>query len=78
MNKNIKNLSKEKYSSSIIKGNTNNANLNLVDYNKFLKGILSLKPSENFGKEDYIKKIFDEYKDNNDLIDMRIFNEKIF
>ena len=78
LNKNIKNLSKEKYSSSIIKGNTNNANLNLVDYNKFVKGILSLKPSENFGKEDYIKKIFDEYKDNNDLIDMRIFSEKIF
>ena len=78
LNKNIKNLSKEKYSFSNIKGNANNTNLNLIDYNKFMKGILSLKPSDNFTKEEYIKKIFDEYKDKNDLIDMRIFNEKIF
>jgi len=78
LNKNIKNLSKEKYSFSNIKVNANNTNLNLIDYNKFMKAILSLKPSDNFTKEEYIKKIFDEYKDKNDLIDMRIFNEKIF
>ena len=78
LNKNIKNLSKEKYSFSNIKVNANNANLNLIDYNKFMKAILSLKPSDNFTKEEYIKKIFDEYKDKNDLIDMRTFNEKIF
>jgi len=78
LNKNIKNLSKEKYSFSNIKVNANNTNLNLIDYNKFMKAILSLKPSDNFSKEEYIKKIFDEYKDKNDLIDMRTFNEKIF
>ena len=78
LNKNIKELSKEKYSYTNLTGNTNYIDLNLVDYDKFKQGILSLKPSDNFGKEEYIKKIFEEYKDKNDLIDMRIFNEDIF
>ena len=78
LNKNIKELRKEKYSYLNLTGNTNYIDLNLVDYDKFKQGILSLKPSDNFGKEEYIKKIFEEYKDKNDLIDMRIFNEDIF
>ena len=80
LNKAIKELSKEKYT---FKEDNNdnknhNVNLNLVDYDKFLKGILSLKPSDNIGKEEYIKKIFDEYKGNNGLVDMKFFEENIY
>ena len=79
LNKNLKELSKEKYSFKEDNNNINhNTHLNFVDYNKFLKGILSLKPSENIGKEKYIKNIFDEYKGNNDLVDMKIFEEKLY
>ena len=79
LNKNIKELSKEKYSFKDGNYNKNDKiNLNLVDYNKFLKGILSLKPSENIGKEEYIKKLFDEYKNSNDLVDMKFFGENIY
>ena len=56
----------------------NNMNLNLVDYDKFLKGILSLKPSENIGKEKYIKRLFDEYKNDNNLLDIRFFGENTY
>ena len=79
LNKNLKELSKEKYSFKEDDNNkTKNINLNLVDYNKFLKGILSLKPTENIGKEEYIKKLFDEYKNSNDLVDMKFFGENIY
>ena len=75
--KNIKELSKEKYSFASLIGNKDN-NLNLIDFEKFKNGVLSLKPSNNFCKEEYIKKIFDEYKDKNGLLDMRLFNHNIF
>ena len=79
LNKNIKELSKEKYSFKEDNNTKNNdINYNLVDYNKFLKGILSLRPSENIGKEEYIKKLFDEYKDKNDLVDLKNFGENIY
>ena len=79
LNKNLKELSKEKYSFKEDDNNkTKNINLNFVDYNKFLKGILSLKPTENIGKEEYIKKLFDEYKNSNDLVDMKFFGENIY
>ena len=79
LNKNLKELSKEKYSFKEDDNNkTKNINLNLVDYNKFLKGLLSLKPTENIGKEEYIKKLFDEYKNSNDLVDMKFFGENIY
>ena len=79
LNKNIKELSKEKYSFKEDNNTkTNDINYNLVDYDKFLKGILSLRPSENIGKEEYIKKLFDEYKDKNDLLDLKNFGENIY
>ena len=79
LNKNIKELSKEKYSFKEDNNTKNNdINYNLVDYNKFLKGILSLRPSENIGKEEYIKKLFDEYKDKNDLVDLKNFGENVY
>ena len=76
LNKNIKELWKEKY--SFKEDNNKINNLNMVDYDKFLKGILSLKPSENIGKDKYIKKIFEEYKGKNDLVDMKLFGENIY
>lgn len=78
LNKNLKELSKEKYTFKEDNINKNELNLNLVDYNKFKKGILSLKPSNNFNKEEYIKKIFDEYKNENNLIDMKLFCDNIY
>ena len=79
LNKNIKELSKEKYSFKEDNNTkTNDINYNLVDYDKFLKGILSLRPSENIGKEEYIKRLFDEYKDKNDLLDLKNFGENIY
>ena len=77
LNKKIKELNKEKFSFANIVGKNNYINLNLVDYDKFKNGILSLKPPDNFGKEEYIKKIFDEYKNKDNLIDIRIFSENI-
>ena len=77
LNKNIKELCKEKYSFKEDNKTKNyNININLVDYDKFLKGILSLKPSDNLGKEKYIKKLFDEYKNSNNLVDIKFFGEK--
>ena len=79
LNKNIKELCKEKYSFKEDNKTKNyNTNLNLVDYDKFLKGILSLKPSDNLGKEKYIKKLFDEYKNSNNLVDIKFFGENIY
>ena len=79
LNKNIKELCKEKYSfKEDNKSKNYNVNLNLVDYDKFLKGILSLKPSDNLGKEKYIKKLFDEYKNSNNLVDIKFFGENIY
>jgi ribosomal protein S18 len=79
LNKSIKELSKEKYSfKEDNKNKAYNTNLNLVDYDKFLKGILSLKPSENIGKEKYIKRLFDEYKNDNNLLDIRFFGENTY
>jgi len=78
LNKSLKELSKEKYSFNNPTELQNNIVLNKVDYDKFKKGILSLRPSDNFGKEEYIKKLFDEYKGKDDLVDMKYFNENIF
>ena len=76
LNKKIKELNKEKY--SFLDNNQINTNLNKCTYDKFLKGILSLKPSETFCKEEYIKHIFNEYKDKDNLIDMRLFCENVY
>ena len=78
LNKNMKELSKEKYSFKEGNVNKNESNLNLVDFDKFKKGILSLKPSDNFNKEEYIQKLFNEYKGKNDIVDMRYFCENIY
>ena len=78
LNKNMKELSKEKYSFKEGNVNKNDSNLNFVDFDKFKKGILSLKPSDNFNKEEYIQKLFNEYKGKNDLVDMRYFCENIY
>ena len=78
LNKNMKELSKEKYSFKEGNLNKNESNLNLVDFDKFKKGILSLKPSDNFNKEEYIQKLFNEYKGKYDLVDMRYFCENIY
>mgnify|MGYP007070214207 FL=1 len=77
LNKNMKELTKEKY---FFKDDDNNKvnNINLVDFDKFLKGILSLRPTDNFGKEKYIKKLFDEYKNKDGLIDMKTFGETLY
>ena len=77
LNKNMKELSREKYT-FIDEGKHHESNLNKCNYEKFLKGILSLKPSETFYKEEYIKILFDEYKDKDNLIDMQNFCENIF
>ena len=78
LNKNMKELSKEKYFFKEGNTNKNELNINLVDFNKFKKGILSLKPSDNFNKEEYIQKLFDEFKGKNNLVDMRFFYEHIY
>ena len=78
LNKTLKELSKEKYTVNNKEDFQNNHILNKVDYNKFKKGILSLRPHDNFGKEEYIKKLFDEYKGKDDLVDMKFFNENIY
>ena len=78
LNKSLKELSKEKYSTNNQTESQNNLKLNKVDYDKFKKGILSLRPTDNFGKEEYIKKLFDEYKGKDGLVDMKYFNENIY
>ena len=76
LNRSIKELSKEKY--SFMTENNIKTNLNKIDFDKFLKGVLSLRPSDNLGKEEYIKKIFDEFKEQDGLIDMENFCVNIF
>ena len=82
LNKNMKELSREKY--TFLENEKNDKtkeikiNLNKCNYDKFLKGILSLKPSETFCKEEYIKNLFDAYKDKENLIDMKYFCENIY
>ena len=78
LNKNMKELNKEKYSFLDNENNDININLNKCTYDKFLKGILSLNPSETFCKEEYIKYIFNEHKDKDNLIDMRLFCENVY
>ena len=83
LNKNMKEINKEKYSflenEKNIKNNDNlKININKCNYDKFLRGILSLKPPETFYKEEYVKKIFDEYKDNDNLIDMKYFYDNLY
>lgn len=81
-NKNLKEISKEKY--TFLDNENNNkegkkkVNLNKCNYDKFLKGILSLQPSETFCKEEYIKAIFDQYKDKDNLVDLYHFCENIY
>jgi hypothetical protein len=80
--KNLKEISKEKYYFTNIeytdKINLNNINLNKCNYDKFSKTILSLKPSESFSKEKYIKSLFEEYKDKDNLIDVKFFLNDLY
>ena len=80
--KNLKEISKEKYYFTKIeyndKINFNNINLNKCNYDKFTKTILSLKPSESFSKEKYIKTLFDEYKDKDNLVDVKFFLNDLY
>ena len=81
LNKNMKEINKEKYSfldENIKNNDTAKINVNKCNYDKFLKGILSLKPPDTFYKEEYVKKIFDEYKDNENLIDMKYFCDNLY
>ena len=80
--KNLKEISKEKYYFTNIeyndKINFSNINLNKCNYDKFSKTILSLKPSESFSKEKYIKSLFEEYKDKDNLIDVKFFLNDLY
>jgi len=80
--KNLKEISKEKYYFTNIeyndKINFSNINLNKCNYDKFSKTILSLKPSESFSKEKYIKILFDEYKDKDNLVDVKFFLNDLY
>ena len=80
--KNLKEISKEKYYFTNIeyndKINFSNINLNKCNYDKFSKTILSLKPSESFSKEKYIKSLFDEYKDKDNLVDVKFFLNDLY
>ena len=78
LNNNIKELTREKYSFKTDDMSNKKINMNLIDFDKFLEGILKLRPSNNFGKEEYIKKIFDEYKNKDDLLDMTFFCQKLY
>ena len=53
-------------------------NLNKCTEDKFLKGIISLRTWKTLCKEQYIKYIFNEYKDKDNLIDMRLFYENVY
>ena len=80
--KNFKEISREKYFFYNIENkekNTNNKiNYNKCNYEKFSQGILSLNPSKLFAKEKYIKSLFDEYKDKNDLVDIKYFINDLY
>ena len=78
LNNNIKELTREKYSVKTDDMSNKKINMNLIDLDNFLEGILKLRPSNNFGKEEYIKKIFDEYKNKDGLLDMTFFCQKLY
>ena len=79
LNKNLKEITKEKYCfTNNEKKNNKSLNLNKLNYDNFLKGILSLRPSETLCKEEYIKSIFDEYKEKDNLIDMKNFEDNLY
>ena len=75
-NKKIKEISKEKY--TFLNNGENEQDLNICNYEKFKQGVLNLRPTENFGKEEYIKALFDEYKDKNNLVDIRYFDNTLY
>ena len=80
--KNLKEISKDKYLFTNIENNEkinlSKNNLNKCNYDKFSQAVLSLNPSKNFSDEKYIKKIFNEYKDKDNLVDIRYFVNDLF
>ena len=80
--KNLKEISKEKYYFTNIeksdKINPKKHNLNRCNYEKFYKTILSLRPSKEVSKEKYIKLLFNEYKDKDDLVNIKYFVNDIY
>ena len=80
--KNLREISKEKYIFTNIeyndKVNYNNIHLNKCNYDKFAKTVRSLKPNESFSKEQYIQSLFDEYKDKDNLIDVKFFLNDLY
>ena len=79
--KNLKEISREKYFFSFIENNKDkniNFAYNKCNYDKFLRTILSLNPSELFAKEKYIKTLFDEYKDKDNFIDIKSFINNLY
>ena len=79
--KNLKEISRDKYLFTNIENNDKinmSKNNNKCNYDKFLQAVLSLNPPELFSKEKYIKSLFNEYKDKNDLIDIKNFVNILF
>ncbi len=79
--KNLKEISRDKYLFTNIENNDKinmTKNNNKCNYDKFLQAVLSLNPPELFSKEKYIKLLFNEYKDKNDLIDIKNFVNILF
>ena len=79
--KNLKEISRDKYLFTNIENNDKinmTKNNNKCNYDKFLQAVLSLNPPELFSKEKYIKLLFNEYKDKNDLIDIKNFDNILF
>ena len=80
--KNLKEISKDKYLFTNIENNEkinlSKNNLNKCNYDKFSQAVLSLNPSKNFSDEKYIKKLFNEYKDKDNLVDIRYFVNNLF
>jgi hypothetical protein len=78
----LKEISKDKYLFTNIENNEkinlSKNNLNKCNYDKFSQAVLSLNPSKNFSDEKYIKKIFNEYKDKDNLVDIRYFVNDLF
>ena len=79
--KNLKEISRDKYLFTNIENNDKinmTKNNNKCNFDKFLQAVLSLNPPELFSKEKYIKLLFNEYKDKNDLIDIKNFVNILF
>ena len=80
--KNLKEISKDKYVFTNIdnkeKINLSKNNLNKCNYDKFSQAVLSLHPTKNFSEEKYIKKLFNEYKDKDNLVDIKNFVNDLF